>query len=54
MTTSPSNGTYIMDNGTLYFVIGKTKIKVTEHFPTGGPTVTDLLEGAISYSAKYA
>ena len=54
MTVPPSSGNYVTIDGTLYFVTGKTRIKVTEHFPTGGPTVTDLLEGAISYSAKYA
>lgn len=54
MTALPSDGNYLTVNGTLYFIVGKTRIKVTEHFPQTGPTVTDLVEDAISYSAKSA
>lgn len=54
MTAPPSSGSYATIDGTLYFIFGKTKIKVTEHFPEGGPTVTDLMEDVISHSAKSA
>ena len=50
----PSDSSYITINGTLYFVIGKTRIKETEHFPEGGPTVIDLMEDVITHSAKSA
>ena len=54
MIPVPSDSNYITINGILYFVVGKTKIMVTEHFPQTGPTVTDLVEDAITYSAKSA
>ena len=54
MTVPPSSGNYVTIDGTLYFVTGKTRIKVTEHFPDGRPTVTDLMEDMISHSAKSA
>lgn len=54
MTLLPSDGSYMTINGTLYFLIGKTRIKVTEHFPDGGPTVTELVEDVITHSAKSA
>lgn len=54
MTAPPSDGNYITIDGTLYFVVRNARIKVTEHFPATGPTVTDLVEDAITYSAKSA
>ena len=30
-----------------YYNVGKTRIKITEHFPEQGPSVTDLLEDVI-------
>lgn len=54
MTAPPSSGNYVSINGTLYFVAGKTRIKVTEHFPQTGPTVVDLAEDIITHSAKSA
>ncbi len=41
-------------DGIHYFVIGKTRIKVTEHFQEQGPTLTKLLEDVITYTAKSA
>lgn len=54
MTAPLSDGNYITIDGTLYFVVGNARIKVTEHFPQTGPTITDLVEDAISYNAKSA
>ena len=48
------SGTYTTIGGTLYFVVGKTRIKVTEHFPKKGPQLSDLLEDVITYTAKTA
>ena len=50
----PLSGTYTTIGGTLYFVVGKTRIKVTEHFPKKGPQLSDLLEDVITYTAKTA
>ena len=39
-------------NGEMYFYIGNTKIKVSEHFAKDGKPLEDLLEDVIKYSAK--
>ena len=39
-------------DGQLYFIHGKTRIKVTEHFPEGGKSLNTLLEDVIQFSAK--
>lgn len=49
-----SMGRYITVDGTLYFLYGNTRIKVTEHFADSGKTVVDLLEDVILYEAKSA
>lgn len=49
-----SSDDYVTINGTLYFVVGKTRIKVVEHFQQSGPEIMDLLENIITYSAKSA
>lgn len=47
-------GKCITIDGVHYFVIGKTRIKVTEHFQEQGPSLTELLEDVITYTAKSA
>ncbi|ANU50601.1 hypothetical protein ADH76_10285 [Enterocloster clostridioformis] len=42
---------YLKD-GQLYFVYGKNRIKVTEHFPSAGKPMNLLLEDLIQFSAK--
>lgn len=49
-----SAGQCIIIDGTLYFLYGNTRIKVTEHFAENGKTVVDLLEDVILYEAKCA
>lgn len=44
----------ITTDGVHYFVIGKTRIKVIEHFQEQGPSLTKLLEDVITYTAKSA
>ena len=39
-------------DGEMYFYIGNTKIKVSEHFAKDGKPLEDLLEDVINYSAK--
>ena len=39
-------------DGQLYFVHGKTRIKVTEHFPSTGKPMKLLLEDLIQFSVK--
>ena len=39
-------------DGQLYFIHGKTRIKVTEHFPVNGKSLNTLLEDVIQFSAN--
>lgn len=39
-------------DGQLYFIHGKNRIKVTEHFPAGGKPLGALLEDLIQFSAQ--
>ena len=39
-------------DGQLYFIHGKTRIKVTEHFSANGKPLRALLEDVIQFSAK--
>ena len=39
-------------DGEMFFYVGNTKIKVTEHFNDKGKPLKDLLEDVIKYSAK--
>ena len=46
-----------MDKGTVtvgdeYFIFGKCRIKITEHFPENGRTINELIEELILYKAK--
>uniref|UniRef100_UPI0025B774DD hypothetical protein n=2 Tax=Bacteroidales TaxID=171549 RepID=UPI0025B774DD len=47
-------GKCITIDGIHYFVIGKTRIKVTEHFQEQGPSLAALLEDVITYNARSA
>ena len=42
----------IEPDGEMYFYIGNTRIKVSEHFAKDGKPLEDLLEDVINYSAK--
>ena len=39
-------------DGEMYFYVGDSKIKVTEHFNDKGKSIEDLLEDVIKYSVK--
>ena len=40
------------ESGTQYFVVGKYKIKVSEHFPEQGKSIDNLLEDAVHRAAS--
>ena len=40
------------EDGQRYFYIGKTRIKITEHFPEKGKTMGELIEDLILYAAR--
>lgn len=39
-------------DGEMFFYVGNTRIKVSEHFAKDGKPLEDLLEDVIKYSAK--
>ena len=39
-------------DGEMFFYVGNSRIKVSEHFNDHGKTINDLLEDVIKYSAK--
>ncbi len=46
------DGMTIMENGNFYFVIGNTRIKITEHFSANGRTIDELLSDYIRKKIK--
>lgn len=40
------------DHGIQYFVIGKTRIKITEHFPENGKSIDELIDGLIQQKIR--
>lgn len=47
----PVGETVQAENGAQYFVMGKYKIKVSEHFPEQGKPINTLLEDAVHRAA---
>ena len=45
------DGFSVIDN-VLYYISGKTKIKIKEHFPETKVTALDLVESAIKYENR--
>ncbi len=41
-----------LQNDKRYFIIGKNKILISEHFQTGGKTIESILEKVIMDSVK--
>ena len=39
------------ENGTQYFVCGKNRIKISEHFADGGKQMDELVEDAVRHHA---
>ena len=40
------------ENGTQYFVCGNTRIKISEHFATGGKPLGDLIVDVVRHTAE--
>ena len=49
--TLMKDGFSVIDN-VLYYISGKTKIKIKEHFPETKVTALDLVESAIKYEKR--
>lgn len=49
----PHGGTTIItDNGEQFFVFGKTRIKITEHFQENGKPLEELIDKLIQYKVR--
>ena len=51
---TPPTGTTIESGGGTYFELGKTRIKVTEHFAPTGKPLPVLLEDLIRYVSEHS
>lgn len=51
MPTAVKDGFTVIDN-VLYYINGKTKIKIKEHFAETKVTALDLVESAIKYEKR--
>lgn len=49
--TANSGTVYTDADGTQYFIIGKIRIKISEHFANNGKPLTSLLENVIQHAA---
>ena len=45
-------GTTVTINGSQYYIIGKNRIKITEHFPAGGKQLDELISELIIHKIK--
>lgn len=50
--TPPPEGRTITENGEQYFVVGKNRIKITEHFQPEGKPIEELVEDLINRKIK--
>lgn len=54
--SSPGEGieglTVTTENGEQYFIAGKNRIKITEHFPSNGKQLDELIADLIAYKIK--
>ena len=48
----PTQGKTVIENGEQYFIIGKNKIKITEHFPADGKQLDELITDLITQKIK--
>lgn len=54
-TFTPQTGQVIQaENGTQYFVCGNNRIKISEHFATGGKPIGDLIVDVVRHTAGKA
>lgn len=42
----------VIENGEQYFIMGKTRIKITEHFPANGKQLDELITDLIANKMK--
>ena len=47
-----TEGQTVIENGEQYFIMGKTRIKITEHFPAKGKQLEELITDIIVHKMK--
>ena len=47
-----TKGQTVIENGEQYFIMGKTRIKITEHFPADGKRLDELITDLITHKMK--
>ena len=50
--SSPTEGQTITENGEQYFVMGKNRVKITEHFSPDGKPIEELVTDLIAQKIK--
>ena len=48
----PTQGKTVIENGEQYFIMGKNRIKITEHFPADGKQLDELITDLITQKIK--
>ena len=48
----PKTGEMITESGEQYFIMGKNRIKITEHFPNDGKQIDELISDLIAHKIK--
>ena len=48
----PTQGKTVIENGEQYFIMGKNRIKITEHFPDEGKQLDELITDLITQKIK--
>ena len=51
-TPAGARGQTIEENGQEYFVMNNLKIKITEHFPTKGKQIDELITELITHTVR--
>ena len=51
-TSLTTEGYTVIEDGKLYYIIGKNKIKITEHFPADGKQLDELITDLITQKIK--
>ena len=52
MNSPLQEGRTVIENGEQYYIIGKNKIKITEHFPANGKQLDELITDLIVSKIK--
>ena len=52
MNNIPTEGRTVIEDGEQYFIMGKNRIKIKEHFPADGKQLDELITDLITQKIK--